>query len=147
MPVLLKVIEKEVKVNKQEEELIIDIWNLEIPKINLYAVIEDGTSDEILNRSIAHFENTGYSNGNIALAAHNRGYKVNYFENIKYLEKGDEIYYCYKNEKQKYIVDESKIIKETQIEVLESTNENIITLITCVENRPEYRRCIIGKKV
>ena len=34
------------------------------------------------------------------------------------------------------------IIKDTNWEYLENTEENQITLITCVENEPEFRRCI-----
>ena len=36
----------------------------------------------------------------------------------------------------------NKIIKDTDIDVLENTEENILTLITCVENEPNYRRCV-----
>ncbi len=136
-----RVISKKEKIKENK------VWKLEIPKINLVANIEDGTSEEILNKFIGHFEMTGYITGNIALAAHNRGYPVNYFENIKYLKIDDEVIYYYKEIKQIYKVSEVKIIKDTQVEVLKNTNENIITLITCVENRPEYRRCIVAKKL
>ena len=71
-------------------------WYLEIPTIDLQAEIAEGTDEENLNKNIAHFEETVKENGNIGLAAHNRGYKVNYFENIKNLEKGDKIYYIYR---------------------------------------------------
>ena len=54
-------------------------WKLEIPKINLEASICEGTSSDILNKYIGHFEETQRENGNVVLAAHNRGYKVNYF--------------------------------------------------------------------
>ena len=70
-------------------------WSLEIPKLDLQAEIVDGTDAENLNRNIAHFTETVRENGNIGLAAHNRGYKVNYFEKIKNLEKGDKIFYSY----------------------------------------------------
>lgn len=43
-----------------------------------------------------------------------------------------------------YTVVENKIIKDTDWKDLEETEENRITLITCVENEPEYRRCIQG---
>ncbi|MBQ7410246.1 MAG: class D sortase [Clostridia bacterium] len=117
-------------------------WFLEIPKINLKAEISDGTTPEILNEYIGHFIETPKENGNIVLAAHNRGYKVNYFERLKELEIGDEIIYTYNGKVLKYIVDLKTIIKDTQIEVLGNTKDNILTLITCVENEPEYRRCI-----
>ena len=41
-----------------------------------------------------------------------------------------------------YEVTKNKIIKDTDIDVLENTEENILTLITCVENEPNYRRCV-----
>lgn len=85
--------------------------------------------------------------GNIALAAHNRGYKVNYFQDLKKLEIGDEIYYSYKNIKRKYIVNSKAIIRDTDLQVLENTKENILTLITCLENEPQYRRCIQALEV
>lgn len=121
-------------------------WILEIPKINLIAEIAEGTSSEILNQYIGHFEKTSKQYGNIALAAHNRGYLVNYFKDLKELEIGDEIYYKYNGIQRIYIVDSKNIIKDTDVEVLENTEDDIITLITCVENQPEKRRCIQGIK-
>ena len=119
-------------------------WILEIPKINLKAPISEGTTKEILDNYIGHFEKTSKNTGNIALAAHNRGYKVNYFQNIKKLKKDDEIIYKYQNTKRTYKVTENIIIKDTDWSYLENTKENTITLITCVEDEPNFRRCIYG---
>lgn len=57
-----------------EENAIIeeDIWQIEIPKINLLAPIAEGTSQEVMLEYVGHFENTDKWNGNIGLAAHNR---------------------------------------------------------------------------
>ena len=41
-----------------------------------------------------------------------------------------------------YEVKKCRIIKDTEWEYLENTEDNMLTLITCVENEPEYRRCI-----
>ena len=117
-------------------------WKLNIPKIGLEAQIAEGTTKDILDEYIGHFEETSKINGNIGLAAHNRGYKVNYFKNLKNLKEGDEIIYCYSNIERKYLVKTHEIIKDTDWSFLEDTEENVITLITCVENEPEYRRCI-----
>ncbi len=119
-------------------------WILIIPKISLNAPIAEGTTKEIMDSSIGHFEKTSKNKGNIGLAAHNRGYKVNYFQNLKHLKTGDEIIYKYQNTKRKYIVTENKIIKDTDWSYLKETKENTITLITCVEDEPNYRRCIYG---
>lgn len=74
-------------------------WYLEIPKIKLKAKIAEGTDNENLNKYIGHFTETVKENGNIGLAAHNRGYKVNYFENIKKLKEGDKIFYYFNRKK------------------------------------------------
>ena len=129
---------EEPMIQKQEE------WYLEIPCIDLKANIKEGTTKEIMDDYIGHFEETSKDIGNIGLAAHNRGYKNNYFENLKKLKEGDIIQYKYKNLKREYVVTKHIIIKDTDWTKLEETDENIITLITCVENQPEYRRCIQG---
>ena len=95
-----------------------------------------------MNSYVGHFENTSTQNGNIGLAAHNRGYPVNYFQNIKNLKKGDTIEYYLGGKKKIYKVQLVTIITDTDWTYLEQTEDNRITLITCVENKPEYRRCI-----
>ena len=120
----------------------IEIWQIEIPKISLIANIAEGTTKETLNQYVGHFEKTQKENGNIGLAAHNRGYEVNYFKDLKKLQKGDEIIYKHNQFQKIYEVEKCRIIKDTDWEYLENTEENMLTLITCVENEPEYRRCI-----
>ena len=127
---------------KIETESKKDEWYIEIPKIELKAPIASGTEANILNEFVGHFENTAILEGNIGLAAHNRGYKVNYFARLKELEEGDFVYYYYKGAKKKYQINLKEIIKDTNWEFLEPTKENKLTLITCVEDMPELRRCI-----
>ena len=133
--------QEEIEILKNEEQW---SWYLEIPIINLKAPIEEGTTKEVMDIAIGHFEETQKNTGNIGLAAHNRGYEKNYFENLKNLKEGDEIYYYYQTNKRKYIVTDIGIIKDTDWSYLEETEENRITLITCVENQPEYRRYVQG---
>ena len=131
----------------KETEKVEDVkkeWILKIPIINLEAPISEGTNSENLNKFIGHFEDTDIVDGNIGLAAHNRGYSVNYFENIKRLKKGDEIYYKYNGKERVYVIDKIEVIKDTDWTNLQKTNENKITLITCVEDAPMYRRCVQG---
>lgn len=127
--------EKEYAENKEN-------WQIEIPKINLIAPIAEGTSMNIMNKYVGHFEETPKSNGNIGLAAHNRGYEVNYFNNLKLLSKGDLIIYTYNGEISKYTVNEIGIIKDTDWSKLQESKQDKLTLITCLENKPEYRRYV-----
>ena len=119
-----------------------DIWQIEISKISLNANIAEGTTKEILNQYVGHFETTSKETGNVGLAAHNRGYSVNYFKDLKLLKEGDEIIYRHNQFEKIYEVQRNRIIRDTEWEFLEQTEENMLTLITCVENQPEYRRCI-----
>ena len=121
-------------------------WVIKIPKISLEAEISEGTSKEIMDKFVGHFEETTKISGNVGLAAHNRGYAVNYFANIKQLKENDKIIYQYNGEQKTYSVIENKIIKDTDWSRLENTKDNRITLITCVENEPEYRRCVQAKE-
>ena len=118
------------------------IWQLEIESINLVANISEGTTKEVLKKDIGHFEETQLEKGNIGLAAHNRGYDVNYFGGLKLLKVGDKIKYTHNNYSNTYEVVKNFIIDDTDFEVLENTEENMLTLITCVENEPLYRRCV-----
>ena len=125
----------------------INKWEISIPTIDLCAPISEGTSTEVMDQYVGHFENTNYWEGNVALAAHNRGYRVNHFANIKNLKKGDLIQYYYKGNLKQYKVEIVTVIKDTDWTYLENTQDNRITLITCVEDEPEYRRCIQGIEI
>ena len=127
-----------------EEANKLNNWYIQIDKVSLKAPIQEGTTKEILDDYVGHFEESSKDLGNICLAAHNRGYKNNYFSRLKELQEGDEIKYTYNDIERTYIVTKHEIIKNTDWSNLKPTEENTITLITCVENEPEYRRCIQG---
>ena len=139
-----KDIENEVEDDKQKIKEKIDLgnWYIEIPAINLQAPIAEGTDSHTLNTKVGHFTETAIEDGNIGLAAHNRGYEYNFFENLKEAKIDDEIIYTHENYKKTYIIDKIEIIENTDWSYLENYDENKITLITCVENEPKYRRCV-----
>ena len=117
-------------------------WKLEIPKIELIASIAEGTSEEVLDIYIGHFKETQKMDGNVGLAAHNRGYKVNFFNRLKELEVGDKITYTCFGKSRIYEVHNKSVIEDTNWDVLKNTGENKLTLITCVENKPTKRLCV-----
>lgn len=129
-------------INEKKQTCQTEIWQIEIPIIGLTANIQEGTDKETLNKYIGHFESTQKENGNIGLAGHNRGYNVNYFQDLKLLKEGDEIKYRHNRFEKIYEVEKNRIIKDIDWEYLENTEENTLTLITCVENQAEYRRCV-----
>lgn len=133
-------VEKEVTEDDGFEEDL--IGSLKIEKINLNGTVKEGSTNEILRDYIGHIEETAKYDGNVGLAAHNRGNKYSYFARINELEPGDEIVYTTKYGERKYIVDTKKEILETDWSNLEGTSDNRLTLITCIKNKVNQRLCI-----
>lgn len=137
---------------KQETNLEYDdnsTGTIEIPKIGLIAPIKEGTDLETLAQYVGHFSNSSVWDGNVALAAHNRGTSIkHYFDRINELVNGDTIIYKTKLGERSYKVISSKEIENTDWSVTESNaNENnTITLITCIRNQPEKRLCVIAEE-
>ena len=125
-----------------------DVWDesvlgiLTIEKIGLNATVKEGTSDKILLNYIGHIEETSTYDGNIGLAGHNRGCENSYFARINELEKGDIIKYKTKFFERTYVVDNIKVIYETDWSLLQSTEENKLSLITCIAGKKEQRLCV-----
>ncbi len=138
--------EIEIAIENQEKENM-NLWEIQIPKIDLVANINEGTTGDILAKSVGHFEETPIFDGNVGLAGHNRGYNMNFFERIKNLDVGDKIIYKYEEKVREYVVEKLVIIKETDWSYLEPTKDNKMTLITCVKDSPEYRLCVQGKEI
>ena len=134
---------KETKENSIDE----NTWQIEIPKINLIAPIHEGTSQDVMLEYVGHFEDTEFLYGNVGLAAHNRGFPINYFARIKDLEIGDKIFYKTNFGEKTYEVISMQIILDTDWSYLGDTDKNTLTLITCVANRPEKRLCIQATEV
>lgn len=108
------------------------------------APIADGTDNKTIGKYVGHFESTSYLDGNVCLCSHNRGSKAAFFEKLKDAKEGMEIEYITKYETKKYEISEIKKIEETDLTVLNPTEDNRITLITCVENQRNLRLCVLG---
>lgn len=125
-----------------------NIGTLTIPKILLInAPIREGTDLSILSNAIGHFFSTSIYNGNVGLASHNRGSNANYFANINKLKIGDEIYFESIYGTRKYSVEVIVEIYDTDFSYLQDTEDNRLTLITCIKNQPEKRLCIQAVQV
>lgn len=133
---------KEQESNRQMQAIKNSKWRVEIPKIGINAPIKSGTTQDVLATAVGHFPETNKWNGNVALAGHNRGYNCNFFQNIKKLKAGDSIFYHTEKGVREYKVVVNKIIYQTDWTYIQDTEDNRITLITCVENMFEYRRCV-----
>jgi len=117
------------------------IGTLKIPDLDLSVKVYEGTDSATLAKGAGHFESTSFFNGNTAIAAHNRGVN-NHFGKIHTLELGDTVKLTTKLGTRTYEVYSVAKISSSDLTVLNDSRENIITLITCVTNEPDYRWCV-----
>lgn len=123
------------------------LGTLKIPELDLSVKIYEDTTNAVLAKGVGHFKGSSIWNGNVCLAAHNRGTN-NYFGGIHELEYGDTIKLTTKKGTRTYEVYSIKKISVYDTSKLQSTADNIITLITCVKNQAEdYRWCVQGYEV
>lgn len=117
---------------------------IKIEKIGFEGLIYEGTSLDTLDKGVGHFQNSSYLNGNVCLAAHNSS---KYWAKLYTLENGDKITYISFLGTKEYMVNSITQIYATDWSKLEKTNENILTLITCVKGEPSQRLCVQALEV
>jgi sortase A len=117
------------------------LGTLKIPAIGVNSKIVEGTSNASLAKGIGHFTSTSIWNGNVCLAAHNRGTNA-IFGKIHTLSIGDEITLTTKQGTRTYSVISVEKVSETDTSGTASTSENRLTLYTCVRNQRELRYCV-----
>ena len=119
---------------------------LKIPAIDLSVRVYQGTDSKTLARGVGHFEETSIWEGNVALAAHNRGAN-DYFGEIHTLDIGDRVTLTTKLGTQTYKVVSVEKISETDRSGLALSTEDRLTLYTCVRNQSAYRWCVQAVEV
>ena len=115
------------------------LGKIEIPVIGVTARIYEGTTNDMLAKGAGHFVDTSIWNGNVCIAAHNRGTNA-YFGDIHTLKSGDEIILTTKRGTRTYRVFNVEKISVNDTSNLQATRDNIITLITCVRGQADYYR-------
>ena len=122
------------------------LGRLEIPSLDLSVRIYQGTDSKTLAKGVGHFEDTSIWNGNVCLAAHNRGAN-SYFGQIHTLDIGDKIILTTKLGTRTYKVTDVFKVSETDRGGLADSGENMLTLYTCVRNQRDQRWCVTAAEV
>ncbi len=120
---------------------------VEIPALHIKAPVLEGTDNETLRRSAGHFIDTGeIGKGNYCIAGHSSIVYKEFFNNLKYIENGMEIY-LYDKEKvcYTYIVEDSFIVEPNALWVLNDYGDDRITIITCTDDGTQ-RLVVVGKR-
>ena len=102
---------------------------LRIPSRNIEVPVLDSTDNLALNRGAGHVEGSALPGeaGNIAIAAHRDGF----FRGLEDIQIGDEIELTTLEGQQAFVVSRLDIVDPYEVSVLDSTDESVVTLITC----------------
>jgi LPXTG-site transpeptidase (sortase) family protein len=118
---------------------------LTIPDIDLSVrIYESDDAMEDMEKGVAHFKSTSAWEGNIGLSAHNVNMNGSqgYFYALHTLKKGDLVQYETVHGVRKYAVESITEIAETDWSSLGRTQDNRLTLITCITGKPAFRLCV-----
>lgn len=101
---------------------------LDIPRIGLSSVVEQGVDSAVLQDSIGHIPGTALpgQDGNAALAAH----RDTYFRHLSELRSGDEIIFHSVSATYTYTVRSTSIVQPTDTTVLDGGKQPTLTLVT-----------------
>ena len=117
-----------------------NIGVLTIESIGVSApVYETDDEMEAMRKGIAHYKTTSAWNGNIGLCSHNGTASYCWFRDLYKLKKGDVVTYQTALGTQTYEVTEIKEIDETDWSMLGRTEDNRITMTTCIDGKPSKR--------
>lgn len=128
----------------KEAETLNALATLEIPSIKFKDIVIEGTTQDALAQGIGLFEHSSILQGNVCLAGHNT---TRFFANLKDVKEGDIIKYSSCLGNREYKITTIKQIEETDWSMLEDTEDNRITIITCIRNQPTLRLCVQGIEI
>lgn len=105
------------------------VGEIEIPRLELKAVILQGDSSQVLRRAVGHLPHTAMPGelGNIGLAGH----RDSFFRPLRQIRIGDLITLRTSNGRFQYRVESTLVVPPTNIEVLAQTDKRELTLVTC----------------
>jgi sortase A len=116
-----------------------------IDKISLTAPIAEGTDNKSIRYALGHFKDTAMPGqvGNFALAGHRSYTFGEYFSRLDELAEGDIIKVMYGGKTFNYVVDKSFVVKPSEVDVLDPTEDATITLVTCTPKWTATHRLIV----
>lgn len=106
------------------------LGRIQIPRIDVTAVVVEGVGKTSLRRAAGHIPGTALPSadeGNVGIAAH----RDSFFRGLKDIQKDDTIELTTLDGTHRYRVEWTKIVKPGDTSVLASTQEPALTLVTC----------------
>jgi sortase A len=108
------------------------VWRIDIPKLNLNAIMVYGTNPEHLAKGPGVFIQGAKpgEHGNLAIAAHRNAYG-RWFRHLDKMAVGDDIYILVDETTYLYVVERVFVTEPTDWSVVAATDYDAVTLITC----------------
>jgi len=105
------------------------IGEIEVPRLNLKAIVVQGDSENLLRRAVGHLPETALPGeaGNVALAGHRDGL----FRPLRDIRPGDSITLSTPDREFQYQVEWTAVVPPNAVRVLRPTSEPTLTLVTC----------------
>lgn len=105
------------------------VGEIEMPRLELRALILQGDSSQVLRRGVGHLPNTAMPGelGNIGLAGH----RDSFFRPLRQIRPGDLITLRTLKGEFQYRVESTRVVSPSNIEVLAPTDKRELTLVTC----------------
>jgi sortase A len=102
---------------------------IEISTIGLEAMILEGTDARTLRRAVGHIPGTPLpgQQGNVAITGH----RDTFFRPLRNIRKDDEIRLTTLSGSYRYWVDSIKVVEAKDMGVLDNSEDEILTLVTC----------------
>ena len=122
------------------------IGTIYVTRTNKTITVYEGEELDNLKKGAGHFSGTSAWDGNAALCGHNRGGSA-YFSFVKDMRIGDKVSYTTRYGTRVYEVISKEQIGEYDYSKLAWSAENLLTLITCVENTPEARWAVVLREI
>jgi sortase A len=102
---------------------------LEIPRLGLKAIVDEGVTDNVLRQAVGHIPQTALpgESGNVVLAGH----RDTFFRPLKKIEPGDPITLKTPRGKAEYRVEQIVVVAPSDVRLLKQTDDATLTLVTC----------------
>lgn len=121
---------------------------IQIPSLKVDAPVVQGDGWEQLKKGVAQHIGTANpgETGNMVVSAHNDVYGE-LFRYLDRLQPGDQVIVYTQQRQYVYVVDRTVIVKPTQVEVMASTADPTITLISCYPYLVDTDRIVVFAKL
>lgn len=105
------------------------LGRIDIARLGVTAMIMEGVDERTLQHAVGHIPGTSLPGhqGNVAIAGH----RDTFFRALRNVRHGDEIALTTLDGSYRYLVDETQVVPPEDTQVLNGSDDAILTLVTC----------------